>query len=437
MLGQSAFSTVVSDAGTGWTRHGDIAVSRWRNDGTTDDYGQWCYIKHVPTGQTWSAGHQPVCAPASSYRVAFAPHSVTISRRDGDFETVTEVAVDAESLAESRRVTVRNHSNEAATIELTSYQEIVLAPHASDRNHRVFSNLFVQTEWSLDSRSILAMRRPRSAKDTPAWGGHSIASDAIVGSVSCETDRSLFIGRGRSSRNPVAMDKAGDLSNNIGAVLDPVLALRARLMIGGGESQEVIFTTFMAKDRDEAVSKGRLYESMQAAAETFHNSKVRSDALLSELGIAAVDAARYDDLAGTLLYDIRLATPRHPVSDETPPGRIDLLSMGITGEWPILLATLHRGDGLHRLTELLTLHRYWRAKGLGCDLVILCAESVGHAESRIANAVAAESERIDRPRGVFLRWRDDLSQRQVAILEAVARIRVDCRDGLSKDSVNV
>jgi cyclic beta-1,2-glucan synthetase len=362
---------------------------------------------------------------------------VTIARRDGDFETVTEIAVDAESLAESRRVTVTNLSDETATIELTSYQEIVLAPHVSDRGHRAFSNLFVQTEWSPESRSILAMRRPRSAVDTPAWGGHSLASHSMVGSVSCETDRSRFIGRGRSARNPVAMDNPGDLSNNVGAVLDPVLALRVRLVIGAGESQQVIFTTFIAKDRDEAAIKARHYESLQTAAETFQKSANQSVALLSEMQIDAADAARYDDLAARLLYDIVPAIPARFDSDEKQPGRADLLSIGITGEWPILLATLDSRNDLSRVADVLALHRYWRAKGVACDLVILCDAAVRDAESDLNSAIAAENERIDRPRGVFVRWRDALGPREIAILEAVARLRVDCKDGFSKEGANV
>jgi len=172
---------MVSAAGGGFTRLGDVAVNRWRNDSTADDFGQWCYVRDVATGTVWSAGHQPVCARADAYRAVLGNDCVTIFRRDGAFETVTTIVVDPEARTEARRVVVNNRSDNPVTVELTSYQEIVIAPHVSDRGHRAFSNLFVQTEWRAEQKSIIAMRRPRSAVDTPTWCGHTVAIGSGVG----------------------------------------------------------------------------------------------------------------------------------------------------------------------------------------------------------------------------------------------------------------
>ncbi|MGH9418873.1 MAG: hypothetical protein ACRD3J_02775, partial [Thermoanaerobaculia bacterium] len=105
-MGRSPFTTTVSAAGGGFTRFGDVAVNRWRNDGTTDDYGQWCYLKDVSTGRIWSAAHQPVCARADGYRAILGNDCVTITRHDGAFETVTTIAVDSDARTEARRVVV-------------------------------------------------------------------------------------------------------------------------------------------------------------------------------------------------------------------------------------------------------------------------------------------------------------------------------------------
>lgn len=431
ILGRVPYTTVVTGAGGGASRHGDIAINRWRNDGTRDDYGQWCYLRDVRTGKVWSAGHQPVCADSSWYRVALANDRVTIHRRDGSFETLTEIVVVPGAAAEARRVVVSNLSDAEAEIELTSYQEVVLAPPVSDRGHRAFGNLFVQTEWLGESGSILAMRRPRSAKDKPAWCGHTIAAgSAGDGSVSCETDRARFIGRGRSSRNPVAMDNPGDLSGTVGAVLDPVLALRAKLLIPAGKSAQVIFTTFVAEHRDEAVGLAGLYHVMGDAERAFDLSAAEGERELGELGITAGDAAAYQEMAGVLLYGVRPAGALAAEGAKPGAGRADLIEMGITGEWPILLATLETPDGDARVAELLTLHRYWRLKGIACDLVILCGagQSDRQLDDEVVSMVIAAGERdlLDQPRGVFVRRSDALGPREIELLESIARIRVDC-----------
>ena len=421
---------MVSGAGSGMSKFGDIAINRWRNDGTRDDFGQWCYLKDVRSGMAWSAGHQPVCAESSSYRAELGVGRVTISRRDGGFETVTEIVVVPEAWAESRRVSVSNLSNTVAEVELTSYQEVVLASHVSDRGHRAFGNLFVQTEWLPGDGSILAMRRPRSKKNLPAWGGHTIAvRGAASGTITCETDRARFIGRGRAARNPVVMDDPGELSGTVGAVLDPVLALRTTVSIAAGGSAQVIFTTFVAEDRDEATRLAARFHDYSNAEEAFEVSHAEGERELGELNVTAAEAAIYQDLAGVLLCGSR-AAGSVVVDGPGEPGRADLLAMGIAGDHPIVLATLKSADDMSEVSELLRLYRYWKEKGIAADLVILCGD--GNGVERMAIDVTAlvtatgDSALRDKEGEVFVRRRDLLSSREIAVLGATARLRLEC-----------
>ena len=71
--------------------------------------------------------------------------------------------------------------------------------------------------------------------------------------MTCETDRARFLGRGRSTRDPVALDRStGPLSGTTGAVLDPIFALRARVRLEPGQSASVAFTTLVAATRERA-----------------------------------------------------------------------------------------------------------------------------------------------------------------------------------------
>ena len=417
---------MVSSAGSGFSRNGDIAVNRWRNDGTRDNHGQWCYVNDLSSGAVWSAGHQPVCTPASSYVVTMTPQRVTIRRRDGSVETCTDIVVVPGRAAESRRVVITNTSDVGAEVELTSYQEIVLAMPVLDRGHRAFSNLFVQTEWLPGTASILAMRRPRSKEVKPGWGGHSIAVESAAVSISSETDRIRFIGRGRTSRNPVAMDNPGYLSCSAGAVLDPVFALRAQLSIPAGESRQVIFTTFVADDRDDALRLAESFHDWATAAKSFDAAEEDAG---SPKGITPSDAALYQDLAGVLLYGVRpagsLPDDLHALSTRT-----DLLAIGLTGEWPIVLATVASRKNVDRVIELLDMHRYWSTKGIGADLVILCSAGTDDPQLKddIVSIVAASdwNAMLDRPQGVLVRATDSLREQDTALLESIARIRIDC-----------
>ena len=110
----------------------------------------------------WSAGYQPVCRPPQGYEVIFAADKATIRRRDADIETLLEVTVSPEQPVEVRRLTLTNHDSRTRELEITSYCEVVLAPHRDDVAHPAFGKLFLETEWVPRSARCLCCRRPRS-----------------------------------------------------------------------------------------------------------------------------------------------------------------------------------------------------------------------------------------------------------------------------------
>ena len=259
LLGGSGYSVLVTNAGGGYSRANGIDVLRWRADGTRDDTGQWIYIKDLSANTVWSAAHQPTCVNASSYRAIFAADRVVFARQDGAVDTQTEIVVVASEQAEVRRVTLVNRSPAVREIELTSYGEVVLCPAAADRSHPAFQKLFVETE-RLPDGALLASRRARSATEAWPWCVHVVAVGAErVGEVTCETDRARFVGRGRTTRAPRALDPDVVLSGTVGAVLDPIVALRVRVRIEPGRSAMVAFTTAVAPTREAALQLADRY----------------------------------------------------------------------------------------------------------------------------------------------------------------------------------
>jgi cyclic beta-1,2-glucan glucanotransferase len=435
ILGNPPYTILVTNAGGGYSRYGHAAVTRWRADGTRDSYGQWCYLRDVATGRVWSTSYQPTCVAPSSYSVVFSADRVSFSRRDDDIETYTEIAVVSEDAAEVRRVTVMNRSLAAKEIELTSYGEIVLAPQANDRAHPAFGNLFVQTEWLEKNSAILASRRPRSNEEQTIWCAHVVAvGPEAVGGVTYETDRARFIGRGRSRRFPAAMEPGGELTGTAGAVLDPIFALRVRVKIPPGRSARVSFTTLAAEDRQRAIQLADLYHDPYSARRALDLSWAQAQAELRDLGIGPADAALYQQLAGHLLFP----HPALRVTDQVPRAvsyaQETLWPQGISGDWPILLATIDTAAGMPSVRQLLHAHQYWRLKGVTSDLVILNsmpASYLQHLQEELMTTVMASSEAalLDRPGGVFIRRADMLKPDEMTLLRSLARIHVDC-DGL-------
>ena len=199
LLSNGRYHLAISNAGGGYSRWRDLAVTRWREDGTCDCWGTFIYLRDAATGEFWSVTHQPTLHPTEQYEAIFAGSRVEYRRRKADLEVRTEICLSPEDDVEIRRVTLTSHSDIERTIELTSYAEVVLAVPGADAAHPVFSNLFVQTEYVPANSAILCTRRPRSEGEMRPWLLHWIAGEeGARDAISCETDRARFVGRGRT-----------------------------------------------------------------------------------------------------------------------------------------------------------------------------------------------------------------------------------------------
>ncbi|MFN2567820.1 MAG: glucoamylase family protein, partial [Gemmatimonadaceae bacterium] len=432
LLGHLPYTLMVTNSGSGYSRYEELAVTRWRADGTRDATGQFCYIKDVARGRVWSVAHQPVCAPADWYRALLATDRVTFIRVDGDIETRTEIVAVPADAAEVRRVTLTNNGREPRELELTSYGEVVLAPPNTDRAHPAFANLFVETEYHEWCTAVTVTRRPRAATERRLWLVHVVATGPErVGPVTHETDRARFVGRGRTVAAPAALERDGPLEGTTGAVLDPIVALRTRVRLEPGQSASVTFTTLVATTPEPAFELADRYDDPHAAERALDLAWTAAQIELRELDVNPADAAVYQELAGHLFYRHSALCAPHSDLQRNRGSQPLLWAHGISGDWPILLATIDSAEGLPTLRQLLVAHHYWRRRGMTVDLVILDSNPSTYqaaVHERITAAVLASSEAglIDRSGGVFVRRRDHLTEESLLMLRATARVHIAC-----------
>ena len=250
LLSNGSYAVMMTAAGSGYSRWGDVAITRWREDATRDDSGSYIFLRDTRSGAVWSAGFQPTGVEPDEYAVDFNEDRVEIARRDGTLTTTLEVLVSAEDDAEVRRVSISNAGGRARDIEITSYTELALGPQGADVAHPAFAKLFVETEYLEDFGAILATRRKRTPSEPELWAAHlSVANGEAVGRPEFETDRARFLGRGQGVSAPIAVMDARPLTNSVGAVLDPIFALRRRVRVAAGATVRVAFWTMAAETR--------------------------------------------------------------------------------------------------------------------------------------------------------------------------------------------
>ena len=169
-LSNGRYTAAVTHAGGGYSTWRGLAITRQREDRTSDAGSHYIFLRDPWSGYVWSPTYQPICHEPDSYDVTFDLDKVTFDARNGDFETHLQISVSSEDDVEVRRLSIVNRSNRAREIEVTSYAEIVLAPPADDFAHPAFAKLFVETALDAQSSGLLFSRRPRQRRRTGRLG---------------------------------------------------------------------------------------------------------------------------------------------------------------------------------------------------------------------------------------------------------------------------
>ncbi len=431
LLSNGRYHVMATHAGGGYSRWHDLAVTRWREDATADNWGTFIYLRDRDSGRYWSTAHQPTLRPADHYEAIFVQARAEYRRRDHAIEAHTEVSVSPEDDVEIRRVTLTNQSSRTRHIEVTSYAEVVLAPLNADLAHRAFSNLFVQTEILPERQAILCTRRPRTPGEKVPWMFHLLAAPgAAADAPSYETDRAQFIGRGRTAANPVVLDDRDSppaLSNTAGPVLDPIVAIRRTLTLQADESATVQIISGVADTREAALALLEKYCDRHFVERAFEMAWFQSQEVLRHLNATEADAQIFGRLASSVIYCNALRRTSPGIIARNQLGQSGLWRFGISGDLPIVKLRIGDINRIDLVKQVLQAHAYWRLKGLASDLVIVNEDFSGYRavlQDLIMGLINAGPEAlvIDKPGGIFVRRAEELSEDERVLLRTVARI---------------
>jgi cyclic beta-1,2-glucan synthetase len=441
LLSNGSYRTMVTQAGGGSSSWRNFALTRWREDATRDCWGTFVYLRDTSTQEFWSAAPQPVMQPVKRQEAIFSQGRAEFRHNHLGLDVYTEVSVSPEDDVELRRVTLTNPGHVPREIELTSYLEVVLAPSESEAAHPAFSGLFVETEFDPAQSAVLCTRRARDADERPPWMFCSMPGPVgDRGVATCETDRSVFIGRGGTAAAPAVLQREGPLANTVGPVLDPVLALRRTVMVPPGGEVCVSLVMGVAETRAGAEALIEKFKGPPAANRTFELAWTHSQVSLRQLNVTEAQAQLFARVGSALLY----AQPGRRASQADllagRGGQNVLWRHGISGDLPIAVVILSDAAQLPFVQEALQAHAYWRTRGLEADLVVLNDDNSTYMQPLQEGMLAMVNAGIGapllgKPGGIFLLRSDQIPPGDRVLLQAVARIVLDADAGSLDDQV--
>ena len=443
VLSNGKYSVALRANGAGWSRWGNLGISRSRDDLLRDQYGHFFYLQRQSTDPESqpkplvSLTQHPAPDSAAVYQSTFHADRVCFHAQWEDISTNNTVWVSPEDDIEFRQVELRNRTSADIELELFSAFELTLADFAADEAHPAFSGMFVRGEWQAPHFALVFNRKARIAADPAVRAAHFLAnfSQEILGIRVC-ANRAEWLGRNHDSSQPVATLETANMTGQTQELhtgLDPVCVIAVRICVPAQGRTTLTFATAVATGSatlHAVVDKYRQVGHVQRASLM---SATLASIRLRELHISPEQFAAMQSLCTAILWSAsRPHTEEQRLLQLTPPAcdRTLLWRFGISGDRPILLVSVGVVQGAGMLRSLAQALRMWAWSGLSCDLVVLNFEPHSYAMA-LQREIASISERLASdavtaatPTALHLLRTTELSADELSTLRALARLHL-------------
>ncbi|MGB3643117.1 MAG: glucoamylase family protein [Mesorhizobium sp.] len=442
LMSNGRYCVMLTATGSGYSRWGDVAVTRWQPDPTEDRLGTYIFLRDTDTGDWWSTTAEPKRTAGETAHTQFSDDKASFVKTVGTLRSEVECIVISEGNGEGRRVTLFNDGPTDRHIEVTSFAELALAPEATDNAHPVFSKMFVETEIVPNTGVIFATRRKRDSNEQSIAAAHFVTNPSgLARDTEAETDRRAFLGRGRTIANAAAFDPGATLSGQAGFTLDPIASLRRHVRVPARKKISLTFWTIVGSDRKEMEETVSRLDHPESFSRQAMLAWTRSQVQTRHLGLSLADAANVQKLARYLIYpDGFLRAPAETIVSGLGK-QSSLWPTSISGDYPIFAVRIADIADIEIVAQALRFQEYMRARGMMADLVIVNEQASSYVQDlQQSIETLCENSRVRGtelgPRQhIFAVRRDLMDETTYKTLLAVARVVLHTRNGTIFDQI--
>jgi cyclic beta-1,2-glucan synthetase len=255
IMANPVFGTVISESGQSYTwmeNAHEYRITPWNNDAITDLCGEAFYIRDEESGKYWSPSLLPNPGKSNYKCIHGFGYSEFQFAEDGIYSSM-KVFVDLEEPVKYILFRIKNLSGRIRKLSLTGYVEWVLGDLRSK------TGMQITTEISPETGILLA----GNAYNTD-FGNYISFFDVDDPVKTFTGDRTEFLGRNGTYKNPEAMGKA-KLSGRVGAAQDACGVLQSALDLADTEEKTIVFRLGSGKDRYNALQTAKKCRGSAAA----------------------------------------------------------------------------------------------------------------------------------------------------------------------------
>ncbi|MDQ4078141.1 MAG: glycosyl transferase family 36, partial [Chloroflexota bacterium] len=286
------FGFLVSENGSGFTWHGNSQSNRltpWSNDPVSDDPGEVLYLRDEETGTLWSPTPLPAGAPAPYLVCHGAGYSIFEHHSHGLKQRLRLFAA-PDAPVKVIQLRVENCWERTRRLTATYYAPWVLG------TSRDQAQATIQPAYVAEHHALLAQNPyneefgERVAFMTTSQEPHGLT-----------TDRTEFLGRMGSLRQPAALERVG-LAGTVRPGVDPCAVMQLHIDLQPGEAQEVYFLLGEGANREEALRLVERFQEPEQVEEAWETLNAFWDKLLGTVTVNTPDPAMNLLLNRWLLY---------------------------------------------------------------------------------------------------------------------------------------
>ncbi|MBO5502348.1 MAG: hypothetical protein J6A48_10030, partial [Clostridia bacterium] len=385
--------------------------------------GMRLYVKDSQTGQYWQATEPSAKA---TFETAQAVFQLSVS----DIASNLRIFVDPLSGMAIHALTIENQSQGQRMLEVCSYLEPALFPQKDMEAHPAYRKLFLETS-KLGTYGVSVRRRPASAEEEEHQLWHVLSTDTPFSVFHIQTDRSAFLGRGRTLYAPRELEMPlSSLADATGAMVDPCLSLRGQFVLQPGSTARFIFVTGSPRPNENPSAFLLRCDPPDSVLGWYDAALTQALVTAQMLDLSPADQQVLYPICGLMTYQGQPSQTRYASGNNLPIR--NLWALGISGDLPMLCVECHDQSSLVEAELLLKIHACCHMSGLWFDLVLLCKDGTKASLFRSLEELAKRSHSKDllgQNGGIHLFDPAHLSHEHRALLMATAQLALCTCEG--------
>ncbi len=419
--------------GTGYSKYKNILINRFKETDNSNQ-GIEIFFKNVNSKKIWSSYILKEEYNSYNYKIEFTPDMNKIIRKEENIETIIKNIVAPNESVEIRNIKLKNTGNEQEIIEISSIIEPILSTQNQDISHKAFNNLFLTYEKIEDALIIKRNKRGNQNEINMAVGFYAQKNN--IGNFEYEIDKEKLYGR-LNSNIPIKIKNSDKFSNEIGLVIDPIVALKRTIILAPKETVEMNLVISVNEDKLLAINKLNKYKNFENVKKAFEISKIRTEEEGRYLRIRGEDIVLYQKMLSYIIMPNPIRKEYLNKLSKTLYSQQDLWKYGISGDLPIILVKVKEENDIYVIKQILKAYEYYITKNILVDLVILDEETNVY-EKYVKNEI--EKEIVSLGLNYLLNNKifiiDKKEVDDIAIFILKANIILDCNLGDLKNIIN-